>query len=83
MNITFDELREIKHSLPHGSIAKIAEELQLEEQYVRNYFGGTDFSGGEIVPMQKEPGPHGGIIHIEDTTIFDKAQEILSQTHSD
>ena len=83
MNITFDKLREIKHSLPHGSISKIAKDLNLDEQYVRNYFGGTDYSSGGIVPMQKEPGPHGGIIHLEDTAIFDKAQEILSQTHSD
>ncbi len=83
MNITFDELREIKHSLPHGSIAKIANELQLDEQYVRNYFGATDFTTGDIVPMQKEPGPRGGIVHLEDTAILNKAREILGYKLSD
>ena len=39
MYITFKELRNIKHSLPTGSIARIANELKMEEQTVRNYFG--------------------------------------------
>lgn len=41
MNITFDELRRIKHSLPTGSINKIAKELNIEEQTVRNYLAAT------------------------------------------
>ena len=36
MNITFDELRRIKHTLPTGSVSKIASELDIEEQTVRN-----------------------------------------------
>ena len=36
--ITFNELRKIKDALPHGSIAKIAEELGLDNDTVRNYF---------------------------------------------
>ena len=39
MYITFKELRNIKHSLPTGSVARIASELNIEEQTVRNYFG--------------------------------------------
>jgi HJR/Mrr/RecB family endonuclease len=58
MNITFEELRRIKHALPAGSIAKIAQELNLD------------------------PGPNGGIVHIEDTTILKRAQQILSELES-
>ena len=29
MNITYDELRAIKHNLPTGSVARIAEELEV------------------------------------------------------
>ncbi len=39
MNLTFKQLRNIKHQLPTGSIARIANELQVEEQTVRNFFG--------------------------------------------
>lgn len=82
MNITFNKLREIKHSLPHGSISKIANELKIDEQYVRNYFGGTDFtSRGDIAAIHKQPGPEGGIVNIEDTTILEKAQKILRENH--
>ena len=42
--ITFNELRRIKDSLPHGSVHRIAEELNLDEDTVRNYFGGSRIS---------------------------------------
>ncbi|MFZ1298281.1 MAG: DNA-binding protein, partial [Saprospiraceae bacterium] len=66
MNITLDELRTIKHNLPTGSIRKIADELNLDEQVVRNYFGAhhLENSGNHI-----QPGPNGGIVHIEDERI--------------
>ncbi len=78
MNITFDELRQMKHSLPTGSISKIAKDLDLEEQTVRNYFGGDHYhSGGEVVGLHIEPGPNGGIVYLEDTRIFEAAKKIL------
>lgn len=78
MNITFDELRDIKHRLPHGSIARIAKELNLDEQTVRNYFGAHKYGDeNEIADAHIQPGPHGGIVNLEDTRILDLAMEIL------
>ncbi|MEQ1744595.1 MAG: DNA-binding protein [Saprospiraceae bacterium] len=81
MNITFEELRRIKHALPTGSIARIANELALDEQTVRNYFGAHDYQAGQIVEWHLEPGPNGGIVHLEDTRILDRAKEILGEHH--
>ncbi|MBK7939280.1 MAG: DNA-binding protein [Lewinellaceae bacterium] len=78
MNITFEELRRIKHSLPTGSIHRIAEELNLDEQTVRNYFGAHS-KGGQIVEWHLEPGPGGGIVHLEDTTILNRALQIIEE----
>ena len=78
MNITFDELRRIKHLLPTGSIARIAKDVGVDEQTVRNYFGAKKYQDGEIVEWHKEPGPGGGIVHLEDTSILDKAKSILA-----
>lgn len=79
MNITFEELRRIKHALPSGSISRIATELNIDEQTVRNYFGAHQYKDGEVVEFHLEPGPNGGIVHIEDTTILDRAQQILAE----
>jgi len=79
MNITFEELRKVKHALPSGSIARIAQELNIEEQTVRNYFGAHQYKDGQVVEFHLEPGPNGGIVHLEDTTIFERAQQILSE----
>ena len=38
--ITFNELRKIKDSLPAGSMHRIADELNLSVETVRNFFGG-------------------------------------------
>ena len=75
--ITFNELRHFKYKLPHGSIRKIAEELELEIETVRNYFGGYNYSKGKSIGVHMEPGPDGGIVVLDDTTIFDKALSIL------
>ena len=37
--ITFNELRRIKDSLPDGATQRIADELGLKVETVRNYFG--------------------------------------------
>ena len=78
MNITFEELRRIKHALPSGSVAKIAQELNVDEQTVRHYFGAHQYKDGQVVEFHLEPGPDGGIVHIEDTTILERAQQILA-----
>jgi hypothetical protein len=78
MNITFEELRRIKHSLPHGSISRIANELKKDEQDVRNYFGPLKFKG-TTDDWHIEPGPDGGIINLNDTTILDMANRILRE----
>lgn len=79
MYITFNELRDIKHSLPTGSVARIAKELGIEEQTVRNFFGARKFDNGQIVDIQIQPGPNGGIVQIEDTRILDAAKRILEE----
>ena len=80
MNITFDELRRVKHALPTGSVSKIAEELNIEEQTVRNYFGAKKYVNGEVVGCHIEPGPDGGIVHLDDDGIFKVAKRILAET---
>jgi predicted transcriptional regulator len=79
MNITFSELRRIKHELPTGSINKIAKDLNMEEQTVRNYFGANKFNEGEYVGKHIQPGPHGGIVNLDDDTILTAAKKILRQ----
>ncbi|MDY9917740.1 hypothetical protein PSM36_3347 [Proteiniphilum saccharofermentans] len=75
--ITFNELRELKDKLPDGSIHRIAEELDMKPETVRNYFGGYNYKEGRSVGIHIEPGPNGGIVVLDDTTIFDKALSIL------
>ncbi len=82
MYITFNELREIKHSLPTGSVARIAHELGIEEQTVRNFFGASKYAeNGQIAGIQIQPGPDGGIVHLEDTSILDRARQIIEESH--
>lgn len=77
--LTFDELRDLKASLPDGTMARIADELGLSVETVRNYFGGTNFEEGKPTGVHIEPGPNGGIVVLDDTTILDKALEILNE----
>lgn len=79
MHITFDELRSIKHRLPTGSVSRIASELNISEQTVRNYFGAHKYDKGDIVDTHIQPGPQGGIVHLEDTSILEAAQRILDE----
>ena len=57
--ITFNELRRIKDSLPDGSTQRIADELGLKVETVRNYFGGHNFQDGRSCGFHIEPGPDG------------------------
>ncbi len=78
MNITFNELRKIKDNLPAGSIRNIADRLNVTEDTVRNYFGGSHYKSGDCVGMHVEQGPDGGIVSLDDTTILDMAQSIIN-----
>ena len=77
--VTFNELRRIKDALPSGSMAKIAEELGLEKQTVKNYFGGSDYKEGKSVGLHIEPGPDGGIVQLDDISILEVAQRMLDE----
>ena len=78
MNITFQNLRRIKHALPTGSVSKIAQDLNMQEQTVRNYFGAKKFTGGEIVDAHVQPGPNGGFVTLQDTRILEAAKRIIN-----
>ena len=75
--ITFNELRSIKDRLPDGTIHRIAEDLGVTVETVRNYFGGENYKDGKSCGLHIEPGPDGGIVMIDDTAILDRALDIL------
>lgn len=72
--ITFNELRRIKDSLPDGSMHRIADELGVSVETVRNYFGGQNFQDGKSCGIHIEPGPDGGLVVLDDTTILERAE---------
>ncbi|MDR1556192.1 MAG: DNA-binding protein [Tannerellaceae bacterium] len=78
--ITFNELRKIKDSLPDGTSHRIADELGVSVETVRNYFGGQNFREGKSCGIHIEPGPDGGIVVLDDTLILERALEILDET---
>jgi len=78
--ISFNELRRIKMQLPPGSTQRIADELGVCADTVRNYFGGDHYKEGNSVGIHIEPGPDGGIVALDDTTILEKALSILGET---
>ena len=80
MVITFEELRRVKDSLPSGSMNKIASELELNVETVRNFFGGTKFEEGGTPDIHFEKGAYGGgIVRIENTAIWDCALKLLEE----
>ena len=78
--ITFNELRKINDSLPSGSMHRIADELGMSVETVRNFFGGQNFKNGQSVGIHLEPGPDGGLVMLDDTTVLDKALQILKDS---
>jgi hypothetical protein len=77
--ISFNELRRIKDALPDGATHRIANELNCTVQTVRNYFGGVNYQFGKNAGLHIEPGPDGGIVVLDDTTIYDMAVAILEE----
>lgn len=77
--ISFNDLRRLKDSLPDGATARIADKLNVTPQTVRNYFGGVNYEFGKNCGVHIEPGPNGGIVVLDDTTIYDMAVEILQE----
>ena len=77
--ITFNELRDIKDQLPNGSMHCIADELGVNVETVRNYFGGYNYKDGKSCGLHIEPGPNGGIVVLDDTAILDRALKILEE----
>ncbi len=79
MLVTFNELRRLKDRLPHGSIHQIADRLGMEDQTVRNYFGGSNYKTGTSLGVHTEQGPDGGIVELDDLTIFNIAQDMIEK----
>lgn len=79
MNISYDELRKIKHALPTGSVAIIASKLNIDEQTVRNYFGAQKYASGDVVDTHIQPGPNGGVVTLQNTEILDLAKAIIKE----
>lgn len=77
--ITFNELRRIKDALPSGSSSRIAEELNLNVETIRNYFGGRHYKNGDAVGMHLEKGPDGGLVNLDDMSILNCAKRILKE----
>jgi predicted transcriptional regulator len=80
--ITFNELRRLKDRLPDGTSHRIADELGVTVETVRNYFGGQNYRAGTSCGIHIEPGPDGGLVVLDDTSIYDRALEILEESRS-
>jgi AcrR family transcriptional regulator len=77
--MTFNELRRIKDRLPSGSMQRIADDLNISVDTVRNYFGSKHFNMGQTAGIHVEPGPDGGVVSLDDTTILDHALKLLKE----
>jgi len=77
-NISFNELRRIKHALPHGSMQRIAELLNTEADTIRNYFGADNFKVMGDGVHYEQGGSDGGLVTFDDPTILRFALKILS-----
>ena len=43
------------------------------------FFGGHNFKEGKSVGIHLEPGPDGGLVMLDDTTVLDRALKILDE----
>ena len=77
MIITFNELRRIKDKLPSGSSQRIADELGVSVETVRNYFGGQHLDAPEGAGIHFEQGPD--VVTLDDTAVLDAAMRILNE----
>ena len=77
--MTFNELRRIKDRLPSGSMQRIADDLNISVDSVRNYFGGKHYGTGETIGIHIEKGPDGGIVSLDDPTILNHALKLLKE----
>ena len=82
MVLTFREFRKVKDSLPSGGIKKIASKLELEEETVRNYFGGSDYRKGKSPGVHFERGINGGYVRLDDEKIFKAAVALVNKRRS-
>ncbi|MDR0294710.1 MAG: DNA-binding protein [Prevotellaceae bacterium] len=78
INISFNDLRRIKHALPHGSMQRIAELLNTEADTIRNYFGADNFKVIGDGVHYEQGGAEGGLVTFDDPTILRFAQKILA-----
>jgi len=78
IKITFNDLRKLKDNLPNGTIKLLSQEFNMTEETIRNYFGGANYEQGSAVGIHMESGPDGGMVLIDDSTIFNRAKEIIS-----
>lgn len=76
--ISFNELRKIKDQLPSGSMDRIANELGLDAETIRNYFGASH-KDGQLIGIHIEPGPDGGIVEIDNDAVLEAAFRILQE----
>lgn len=78
IRISFNELRKIKDQLPSGSMDRIAGELGLDAETVRNYFGAFHLEG-QAAGIHIEPGPDGGIVELDNDDVLQAAFRILQE----
>lgn len=83
MVISFEELRGIKDKLPTGSINRIALELGVDADYVRNFFGGDHYDGESAFPdVHFEKTATGTVVQVDDTAILECAKKIIAEAYN-
>ena len=60
---------------------EIAKEMNMDEQTVRNFFGGDNYTDGQTVGFHLEPGPDGGICRIDDSSVIERALCIIDESY--